>query len=163
MQYVIVVVEYFTKWVEVKALASITPAKIKEFVYKNIIYRYRVPYTIALDNGTQFNCDEFKGFWDGLQIKKVFTSVARPQANGQVEAVNKTIKHNLKIKLENLKEKWVDDLPELLWAYRTTVRSTTRETSFSLAYVYEAIVPVEIGAGSLRRDNFNVEQNMILQ
>ena len=107
-------VDYFTKWVEVEALASITPAKIKEFVYKNIIYWYRVPYTIISDNDTQFHCDKFKEFCDILQIKKIFSSVARPQANGQVEVMNKAIKHNLKTKLKNLKWRWADDLLEVL-------------------------------------------------
>ena len=52
-------------------------------------------------------------------------SVAQPQVNGQVKAVNKVIKHNLKKKLENLKERWAEGLPEVLWPYRTTDRSTT--------------------------------------
>ena len=73
------------------------------------------------------------------------------------------IKHNLKTKLENLKGRWVDDLPEVLWAYRTTAISTTRETPFSLAYGYEAMVLVKLREGLLRMDNFNLEQNMILQ
>ena len=93
----------------------------------------------------------------------MFTSVARPQANRQVEAINKTIEHNLKTKLEDLKGRWADKLPEVLWAYRTIVRSTNRETPFSLAYGYEPIVPVEIKAGSLRRENYDLEQNEILQ
>ena len=75
VQYVIVVVDYFTKWVEAEPLASITPAKIKEFVYKNIVCWYEVPHTIISDNGTQFDCDEFKEFCDNLQIKKAFSSV----------------------------------------------------------------------------------------
>ena len=90
-------------------------------------------------------------------------SVARPQANRQVKAMNKTIKHNLKTKLKNLKGRWVDDLLEVLWAYKTTAISTTGETLFSLAYNYEVMVLVELDAGSLRRDNFDLEQNMILQ
>ena len=90
-------------------------------------------------------------------------SVAQPQANGQVKVMNKTIKHNLKMKLENLKGRWVDDLSEVLWAYKTTARSTTRETPFSLAYGYKAMVPVEQGASFLSRDNFDLEQNIILQ
>ena len=45
-----VVVDYFTKWVEAKALASITIAKIKEFIYKNIVCHYGVPHTIVSDN-----------------------------------------------------------------------------------------------------------------
>ena len=66
MQYAVVVVNYFTKWVEVEALASITPAKIKEFVHKNIVCQYGVPHTIISDNETQFNCDEFNEFCDDL-------------------------------------------------------------------------------------------------
>ena len=58
------------------------PIKIKEFVYRNIICPYRVPYTIVSDNGIQFDYDKFKEFCDDLQIKKLFSSVARPQANG---------------------------------------------------------------------------------
>ena len=66
IQYAVVAVDYFTKWVEAEALVSITSAKIKEFVYKNIICWYGVPYTLMSDNGTQFNCDEFKEFCDNL-------------------------------------------------------------------------------------------------
>ena len=85
------VVNYFTKWAEAKALASITPIKIKEFIYINIVCQYGAPHTIIFNNGTQFNCNEFKEFCDKLNIKKVFSSVARPQANGQVKAVNKAL------------------------------------------------------------------------
>ena len=162
-QYVGVAVDYFTKWVKAKALASIMLAKIKKFVYKNIVCRYGVPHTIVSNNGTQFDCNKFKEFYDDLQIKKVFSLVMPPQANGQVKVVNKTIKHNLKTKLRNLKGRWVDNLSEVLQAYRTTAGVTTRETLLSLAYGYEAMVPVELGAGFLRRDNFDLEQNMILQ
>ena len=52
VQYKVVVVDYFTKWVEAEALASIMPAKIEEFVYKNILCQYGVPHTIVSDNGT---------------------------------------------------------------------------------------------------------------
>ena len=137
-----VIVDYFTKWVNVEALTSITPAKIREFIYKNIICRYGIPHTIVSDNDTQFDCEEFKKFCNDLQIKKVFTSVARPHANEQVQTVKKTIKHNLKTKFEDLNGRWVGELPEVLWAYRTTARSTTGETLFSLAYKYEAMVLV---------------------
>ena len=63
--------------------------------------------------------------------------------------------HNLRTKLENLKERWVGDLPEVLWAYRTTARSTNGETLFSLTYGYEAMVLVELNTSSLRMDNFS--------
>ena len=81
-QYAVVVIDYFRKWVGIEALASITPLKIKNFVYRNIVCQYGVPHTIISDNGKQFDCNEFKKFCDNLQIKKSFSSVARPQANG---------------------------------------------------------------------------------
>ena len=68
-------IDYFMKWVESEVLASIAPAKIKEFVYKNNVYRYGVPHTIVSNNDKQFNCDEFNEFCDNLQIKKVFSLV----------------------------------------------------------------------------------------
>ena len=66
MQYAIVAVDYFTKWVEAELFMSIMPTNIKEFIYKNIVYRYGVPRTIVSDNGTQFDYDEFKEFYDDL-------------------------------------------------------------------------------------------------
>ena len=69
MQYTVVAVDYFTNWVEEEALAPITPTKIKEFIYKNNICWYEVPHTIVSDNGTQFDCNEFKEFYDDLQSR----------------------------------------------------------------------------------------------
>ena len=60
VQYAVVVVDYFTKWVEAEVLASITPTKIKEFVYKNIVCRHGIPHTNVFGSGTWFDCDEFK-------------------------------------------------------------------------------------------------------
>ena len=77
--------------------------------------------------------------------------------------MNKTLKHNLKTKLESLKGAWVEQLPEVLWAYRTTTRTPTGESPFALAYGYKVMIPVEVGAGSLRRDTFEGEQNHELQ
>ena len=76
--------------------------------------------------------------------------------------MNKTIKHSLKTKLKNLKGRWEDHLSEVLWAYRTTAKSTTGEMLFSLGYGYEVMVSFELSAGSLRKDNFDVEKKMIL-
>ncbi|PON46204.1 Ribonuclease H-like domain containing protein, partial [Parasponia andersonii] len=85
-----------------------------------------------------------------------------PQANGQVEAINKILKYNIKTKLEEHKGAWPEVLPEILWAHRTTQRTTTRESPFSLAYGYEAMVLVEIGASSLRRSTSEQDRNKTL-
>ena len=99
-----VVVDYVTKWTKVEALSLITPGKIKEFIYKNIVCRYGVLHTILSNNGKQFDCKNFKEFCDNLHIKKSFSSIGQTQANGHVEAINKTFKYNLKTKFEHLKK-----------------------------------------------------------
>ena len=65
----------------------------------------------------------------------------------------------LKTKLENLKGKWVEYLFEVLWAYRTTRKSTTQETPFALAFCTEAVAPVEVGLKSPRVEFANTEHN----
>ena len=94
-----------------------------------------------------------------LGIHTYFSSPAHPQANGQVEAVNKTIKTNLKTKLDRLKGSWVEELPNVLWAYRTTSRNATGETPYSLSFGAEAVVPVEIGASNYRTQHFLPDNN----
>ena len=79
-----------------------------------------------------------------------------------MEAINKAIKHNLKTKLENLKGKWVDELPKVL-SLKLQSKTPTGETLFSFSYGYEANVLVEIGMSSLRWENFDQDQNHLLQ
>ena len=80
-----------------------------------------------------------------------------------MEAKNKTIKHNLKTKLEDLKGRWVYELTEVLWAYKNTIRTPTREIPFSLSYRYKAMVLVEIEMSFLRRENYDQDENHLLQ
>ncbi|XP_008229063.1 PREDICTED: uncharacterized protein LOC103328449 [Prunus mume] len=98
-----VAVDYFTKWAEVEALATITAARIETFVWQNIVCRFGIPHTIVTDNGRQFDNAKFKQFCSNLKIRLCFTSPAHPQSNGQVEAVNKIIKKTLKTKLDQAK------------------------------------------------------------
>ena len=118
---------------------------------------------IVLNNGTQFDSNEFHDFCDDLGIKKSFSSVDHPQTNGQVEAVNKIIKFNLKTKLEEWKGLWAEELPKVLWAYRTTSQTSIGETSFSLAYRVKAMIPVEVRVLSLWHETYDQEENFALQ
>ncbi|XP_075521420.1 uncharacterized protein LOC142554640 [Primulina tabacum] len=85
-----------------------------------------------------------------MKIIQSFTSVAYPQANGQTEVTNRIIVQALKARLHGKGKDWVEELPSELWAYRTTPRSSTRETPYSLVYGSEAVLPVEIGQSSTR-------------
>ena len=111
------------------------------------------------DNGKQFDNPKFRDFCTELGIKNYYSSPAHPQSNGQAEVTIRTLKAAMKTKLEDLKGKWVEYLPEVLWAYRTTRKSATQETSFSLAFGTEAVAPVEIGLKSLRIELASVEHN----
>ncbi|XP_073300524.1 uncharacterized protein [Primulina huaijiensis] len=91
-----------------------------------------------------------------MKIQQVFTYVAYPQSNGQVEVNNRTLVQGLKVRLGNAKVNWVDELPSVLWAYRTTPRQGTKETPFSLVYGNEAVLPAEIGLESARSYHWRV-------
>ena len=161
VKYAVVAVDYFTKWTEAEPLATITAKKLVEFVYRAIVCRFGIPYKLISDNGKQFDCKEMRELCDNLGIKKGFSAVSHPQSNGQTEAVNKIIKHTLKAKLEDRKGNWPEELPNVLWSYNMTPRTTTEESPFNLTYGCEAMIPVELGAGSFRRDNFNPEVNEV--
>ncbi|KAK3042938.1 hypothetical protein RJ639_001014 [Escallonia herrerae] len=88
-----------------------------------------------------------------------FTSVAHPQSNGQTENMNRSIVQGSKKKLDEAKGAWVDELPKVLWAYRTTPHSVTGETPFLLCYGTEALLPVEIGVPTIRALHFNEVKN----
>ena len=114
---------------------------------------------LVSDNRKQFDNLKFKNFCAEIGIKNYYSSPAHPQSNGQAEVTIRTLKATLKTKLENLKGKWVDYLPEVLWAYRTTRKSATQETPFALAFSTEAVAPVEVGLKSPRVEFANVEHN----
>nr|XP_009803536.1 PREDICTED: uncharacterized protein K02A2.6-like [Nicotiana sylvestris] len=102
------------------------------------------PPEITCDNGKQFISSKVTKFLEGHKIKRILSTLYHPCANGQAESTNKTIIQKLKKRLENAKGKWKDVLPEVLWAYRTTSKSSTGETPFSLVYGFEALIPVEM-------------------
>ncbi|XP_022875567.1 uncharacterized protein LOC111394008 [Olea europaea var. sylvestris] len=118
--FVIVAINYFTKWVEVEPLAKIMEVNTSKFFWKNTICRFGIFHSIVSDNGRKFNNKKVRNLCEELGIKKHFSTCHHPQANGQVEAVNKTIKHLLKRKLDASKGAWVDELPQVLWAIRIT-------------------------------------------
>ena len=110
---------------------------------------------IVSDNRRQFNSQGFKDFCSGLGIKNQYSSPRHPQANGQTKVTNRTLLRIIKAKLDEAKGAWPEELPNVLWAYRTTPRTPTGETPFRLTYGTEAVIPVEIGVASTRRTTFN--------
>ena len=76
-----------------------------------------------------------------------------------MEVTNRTLLKIIKSRLDNAKGAWPEELPNVLWAYRTTARTPTGETPFKLTYGTEAVIPVEVGITSVRRGTFNLGCN----
>ena len=151
--------DYFTKWAEVEPLVTITEQKVRNFIWHSIICRFGTIKALVSDNGKQFDNLKFKNFCVKLGIKNYYSSLAHPQSNKQVEVTIRTRKATLKTKLENLKGKWVEYLPEVLWEYRTTRKFATRETPFALAFGTEAVAPVKVELKSPKVEFANAEHN----
>jgi hypothetical protein len=152
--YIFIVVDKFTKWIEVKPAASITMAKVVEFI-NEIMYRFGVPNNIFTDNGTQFITTRvFKDFCADSSIKINYASVSPPQSNGQVECSNSMIlqgpKPRIFDRLKPYNGKWVKELPLVLWALHTTLSHAMGRTPFSLVYGSEAMLPTEVEHKSFR-------------
>nr|XP_029145223.1 uncharacterized protein LOC112717554 [Arachis hypogaea] len=150
VKFLVVAIDYFSKWIEAQPLAKITSSQMISFVWKYIICRFGIPGHIVTDNGRQFTDNTFKEFLQNLKIKQHFSSVEHPQSNGLAEAANKVILQALKKKLGDAKGLWAELIPDVLWAYNTTIHSTTKETPFRLVYGSEAMIPMEVSQGSMR-------------
>ena len=144
MKFLVVGIDYFIKWVEAEPLAKITQQNVKNFFSKNIVCRFGMPRILISDNERQFNNALFRDFCEHFGIQNHYSLPTHPQANGQVEVANQSLLKIVKIRLEGAKGVWPDELPSVLWAYRTTVRTPTRETPFKLTHRSEAVIPVEV-------------------
>ena len=72
---------------------------------------------------------------------------------------NRTLLKIIKTKLDHAKGAWPEELPIVLWAYRTMARTPTRETPFRLTYGIEAVIPVKVGVANIRQETFQKENN----
>nr|CAN66315.1 hypothetical protein VITISV_035172 [Vitis vinifera] len=136
-EFILVAIDYFTKWVEAASYARLTSVRVASFIKSHIICHYGVPPELISDRGKY-----------GIQHHR--SSAYRPQTNGAVEAANKNIKRILRKMVETSRD-WSKKLSFALWAYRTSFRTSTEATPYSLVYGMEAVLPVEMEMGSLRR------------
>jgi hypothetical protein len=151
LKYVVVAVEYFSKWIEAKPLATMTSVTVQKFFWQNIVCRFGVPKAITVDNGTQFDVEAFKDFCDQIGTKIHFASVRHPESNDLVERANGIIMTGImKLTFNQPRGKWPDELIKVVWSHNTTVSRSTGFTPFKLLFGDEAITPEEAKAGSIR-------------
>nr|GEW28530.1 hypothetical protein [Tanacetum cinerariifolium] len=114
---------------------------------------------IISDNGKQFADNPFKDWRDKLHITQRFASVKHPQSNGLVERANRSLGEGIKARLGEGNKNWVEELPHVLWAHRTMIKSSHGNTPFSLTYETEAVIPAEIGMPAYRTAVVDVVNN----
>jgi len=119
-KFLLVGIDYFTKWIEAEPLIAITAQNIQNFIWNNIVCRFGLPQIIIIDNDRKFTDKGLAQFYEKLHIKHIATLVEHPQTNGQGEAANKAILNELKKRLSPAKGNWTEELLEVLWAYRCT-------------------------------------------
>ncbi|XP_020081387.1 uncharacterized protein LOC109705035 [Ananas comosus] len=149
-KFLIVAIDYFTKWVEARPTRLVTQKEIIDFVEDHIIHRFGISETVTTDQGTMFMGGQFVRFIESRKIKLLHSSPYYAQANGQVEATNKIIINLMKRHIGKYPRKCNEKLSEVLWACRTSIKTTTRMTPFQLVYGHEAVIPAEITVPSLR-------------
>nr|GEY76257.1 reverse transcriptase domain-containing protein [Tanacetum cinerariifolium] len=118
-----------------------------------------IPGEIISDNGKQFSDNPFKDWCDKLNITQRFASVKHPQSNGLVERANRRLGEGIKSRLGDGNKNWVEELPHVLWAHRTMIKSSHGDTPFSLTYGTKAVIPTEIGMPTYRTAAVNVVNN----
>ncbi|XP_004289598.1 PREDICTED: uncharacterized protein LOC101312495 [Fragaria vesca subsp. vesca] len=121
-----------------------TGEAISNFIREYIFCRFGIPYKIVTDNGTPFVNQKVSITLKGYEIKHKRSTPYYPQGNGQAEATNKTLIRMLSKMVHEYKGGWSTHLPDVLWAYRTSPRSATGFSPYSLVYGSEAVLLVEI-------------------
>ncbi|GKD07470.1 reverse transcriptase domain-containing protein, partial [Tanacetum coccineum] len=159
VKFLIVSMDYFTKWIEEKAVAIITGNQVKKFVWDNIVCRFGLPREIVSDNDKQFSDNPFKDWCKKLNITQRFASVKHPQSNRLVERANRSLGEGIKARLGERNKNWIEELPHVLWAHRTMIKSSHGDTPFSLTYGTEAVIPAEIGMPTYRTAVVDVVHN----
>ncbi|XP_060183164.1 uncharacterized protein LOC132613132 [Lycium barbarum] len=148
-RFILVPIDYFTKWVEAMSHKAVTKNVVADFVRNHIICRFGVPESIITDNGVNLNSHLKKDICEQFKVTHQNSTAYQPQMNGVVEAANKNIKRILR-KMTNSHKGWHEKLPYALLGYRTTARTLTGATPYLLVYETEAVIPADVEIPSLR-------------
>ena len=141
---IIVFTDYYTKWVEAFAIPNEETVTIAYAFIKGIICRHGAPtYTIS-DRGVQFTSDIMREVTEMLGVKQKMTATYNPMADGQAEKAIGTLTNTLSKLVDSNPNDWDLILPYALWAYRTAVHATTKETPYFLVYGREPVDPTDV-------------------
>ncbi|XP_055824354.1 uncharacterized protein LOC129892839 [Solanum dulcamara] len=128
-RFILLAIDYFTKWVESSIYKVVTKKVVADFVRNNILCQFGIPESIITDNVANLNSDLIKEICERFKIAHQNSITYQPQMNGAVEAANKNIKKILR-KIVDSHRQWHEKLPYALLGYRTTIIASTRATPY---------------------------------
>jgi len=142
-KYIIVAMDYLTKWPEAKPVPTATAEQVSIFLYEEIIGRHGCPMKILSDQGSHFKNQMIHHLLEKFRIKQLFSTPYHPQTNGLVERFNRTLCEALAKLVNEYKDDWDLYIAPVLLAYRTTKHNTTKFTPFYLVYGRDAKLPMD--------------------
>ncbi|XP_074300039.1 uncharacterized protein LOC141631240 [Silene latifolia] len=106
--------DYFSKWIEADLYKQIKEKDVISFIKRNIICRYGIPSEIVCVNSTQFVGKRTMAFCAQWNINLITSTPGYPKANGQAKSSNKVVINCLKKKLKQRRDRWAEELPQVL-------------------------------------------------
>ncbi|GKA61807.1 reverse transcriptase domain-containing protein [Tanacetum coccineum] len=158
-KYILVAVDYLSKWVEAKALST-NDARVVVKILKSLFSRFGAPRAIISDRGTYFCNDKFDKVMSKYGVTHRLSTAYHPQTSGQVEVTNRGLKRILKRMVGENRASWSTKLDDALWAFRTAYKTPIRCTPYKLVYGKSCLLPVELehkAYWALKHANFDLK------
>src|SRR6266498_3992405 len=141
-KYIVVAIDYFTKYPEARVLTNVNAKSVANFIYEDIICRHGCPRKIISDRRIHFNNQVIEKLLERFKIRHNLSTPYHPKTNGLVERFNKTLCESL-AKLNEARENWDEYILLTLFAYRIKINKSIQFIPFHLTYGREAILPFD--------------------